>query len=229
MPYMKNARRKKDLGITGLMAKWYDRNSRKSRKNEMRGYAAEVAGLIPPGAAVLEVAPGPGLLSIALAEMGDYQVTGMDISADFVRIASANARQAGADVRFIQGNVSSMPFAAGQFDFIICSAAFKNFRAPRQALNEMCRVLKPGGTALIIDMNHNASRAAQEAELARMNAKGFDKFFVRLAFRTFLRQGAYTREEFAGLLRQSEFRDYEIKEIGMSLYVYCRKPEVRKP
>ncbi len=227
MSFMKLARRRKDLGITGAMAKWYDRNSRETRQEEMRGYASEVAGRIKPGASVLEVAPGPGLLSIALSQMGNYRVTGMDISPDFIRIATENAQQAGAHVNFREGNVSSMPFADGQFDFVVCTAAFKNFKEPLKVLNEMYRVLKPGGEALIIDMNHNATREQQNAEIAKMNAKGFDRWFLLLSFHTFLKQGAYTSDEFEELLARTAFANHHVKEKGISLYVNCHKGDIK--
>ena len=186
-------------------------------------YASQVASHLQSGAAVLEVAPGPGLLSIALAKMADYRITGMDISADFVRIAAENARQEDAEVDFVQGNVSAMSFESDRFDFIVCSAAFKNFSEPLAALNEMCRVLKPGSTALIIDMNRAATAEAQDAELERMNVKGFDRLFVKFSFRTFLRRGAYTKAELDELLRRSDFGDFAVEETGMSLYVYAHK------
>ena len=148
MPGMRTARKKKDIGITGGMAKWYDKNTRKSRLAEMSEYAGIVSGYAEAGAKVLEVAPGPGYLAIELAKRG-FSVTGVEISADFVEIERRNAANAGVAVDFHQGNASALSFPAGKFDFIICSAAFKNFCEPLKALHEMHRVLKPGGTARI--------------------------------------------------------------------------------
>jgi ubiquinone/menaquinone biosynthesis C-methylase UbiE len=54
-------------------------------------------------------------------------------------------------------NVADIHFPDNSFDFIICTAAFKNFKEPLRALNQMCRVLKSGGTALIADMDRDAS------------------------------------------------------------------------
>ncbi len=59
---------------------------------------------------------------------------------------------------FRRGNASSMPLDAEAFDFVFCRAAFKNFSEPVRALQEMYRVLKPGGQALIIDLRRDASR-----------------------------------------------------------------------
>lgn len=220
---MQMIRRFKDLGITGSSARWYDKNSREHRLDEMNAYADEVASHIKPGASVLEVAPGPGYLSIALAKAGDYQITGLDISADFVAIAQRNAKQANVNIDFRQGNAADMPFRDNQFDFIICTAAFKNFKEPVKAMNEMMRVLKPRGIALIIDMNRNASRSALRDEIKSMGVKGMDAAFMHIAFNTFLKQGAYTSEGLKKMAAQTSCKVFVLKEMGISLYAYLHK------
>ena len=54
----------------------------------------------------------------------------------------------------------ALPFPSETFDFAVCRAAFKNFSDPVGALAEMHRVLRPGGTALIIDLRNDASDEA---------------------------------------------------------------------
>jgi len=217
---IKNIRKKKDVGIYGLAAKWYDRNTRKSRLVEMQSYANEVASHVNPKANILEIAPGPGYLAIELAKQG-FNVTAVDISPDFVRIAKNNAKEANVLVKFEEGNASNLPYEDNSFDFIICSAAFKNFKEPVKALHEMYRVLKPGATGLIIDMNHEVTNEDIDSEVREM--KGFDKFIVRFSFKTFLKQGAYSKEGFETLIRDTPFKNYCIKKIGISLYVYLYK------
>lgn len=119
-----------------------------------------MAAALNAGSRVLEIAPGPGLLAIALAKLTGGRVTGFDISRSFVQIASDNARKAGVEVDFEQGDAADLPVLDDQFDFIACRAAFKNFTRPLVALNEMHRVLKPGGTALIIDLRKDYSPRA---------------------------------------------------------------------
>src|SRR5215472_7760881 len=86
-------------------------------------------------------------------------VTGLDISRTFVDIASENARQAGVSVDFRRGDAASMLLADESFDLIVCQAAFKNFAQPARALEEMYRVLRAGGMAIIQDMSRDASNA----------------------------------------------------------------------
>lgn len=219
---MKNKRKSKDVGIYGMTAKWYDRNSRKSRLSEIQSYANEVALHACKGASILEVAPGPGYLSIELAKKG-FNLTGVEISSDFVKIAKNNAKEANVFVNFKEGNASNIPFEENSFDFIVCTAAFKNFKEPDKALYEMHRVLKQGGISLIIDMNYDSTPEDLDNEVNKSGMKGFDKHFVKFAFRTFLKQGAYTKEGFETLLKETPFNDYKIKKEGISLYVYLYK------
>jgi len=219
---MKNSRRKKDLAITGWMAKWYDRNTRTSRLSEMRGYADIVSEYAGMGASVLEIAPGPGYLSIELAKRG-FSVTGVELSPDFVEIEKRNARDEGVSVDFKKGNASALPFQDGIFDFIICSAAFKNFSEPLKAMQEMFRVLKLNGAALILDMNRNNTKEDIEQEMQKSGMKGFDRWFVKLSFKTFLRNGAYTREEFEELIADTAFARHEIKKNGIGFQVWMYK------
>ncbi|HTY82260.1 MAG TPA: class I SAM-dependent methyltransferase [Dehalococcoidales bacterium] len=220
---MKSLRRSRDLGIGGAMARWYDKNTRQHRLEEMKGYAKEVASHVKDGASILEVAPGPGYLSIELAKTGKYRVTGMDISRDFVEIARKNAREAGAKVEFVQGNVSEMPFLESTFDFIVCSAAFKNFKEPLKALEEMYRVLKAGGAVLILDMNREVSNNALAKATAEMGVKGLEALFMNFSFKYFLKRGAYTKNEFNDLISRTNFKAHDVKEYGIGLYVYMQK------
>ncbi len=219
---MKNMRKKKDVGIYGYTAKWYDKNSRKSRLTQMQEYANEIKSLVNDGARILEVAPGPGYLSIELAKMG-FDVTGVELSPDFIKIEKNNAKEANVLVDFKEGNASNLPCDDNTFDFIVCSTAFKNFMDPVKALSEMYRVLKPGGTSLIIDMNFNATAQDIEGEIRKTGMKGFDKYFVKFAFKTFLKKGAYTKENFEMFLNETEFKNYNIKQEDISLYVYLYK------
>lgn len=220
---MKQQRRSKDIAIEGITARWYDYNTRKHRLAEMKTYAKEVAKQIQDGCSVLEVAPGPGYLAIELAKLGKFKIIGLDISDDFVEIARRNAKEAGVEVEFWQGSVADIPFPDSMFDFIICSAAFKNFKEPFKALSQIYRVLSSGGAALIIDMNRNASNQQIEDYTKNIGAKGVDKLFMKLIFKYFLRNGAYTKDELTTLISKTAFKEYDIKEEGIGFYIYLRK------
>src|SRR5579862_9213538 len=83
----------KGIGMEGGMARWYDRTTRRQMP-EFSALAGRIAQIVPGGAAVLEIAPGPGFLSIELARRG-LAVSAVDISRTFVEIARRNAANAG--------------------------------------------------------------------------------------------------------------------------------------
>src|SRR5215469_12054331 len=156
----------KGIGMEGMIATWYAKNTGKSIA-EYRNLAKRIADGLRPSDRVLEVAPGPGYLAIELAQLGSYQIAGLDVSRTFVRIARENAVRARVKVDFQEGDAAAMPFAAEMFDFVICRAAFKNFSNPVGALREIHRVLRPGGRALIIDMRSDASGKSIDNEVAK--------------------------------------------------------------
>src|SRR5262245_22722561 len=123
--------------MEGLIARWYARNTRGDARFDR--WAQELTAGLPPGARILEVAPGPGYLALAMARRGDFRVSGLDISESFVRLARENARAAGVAVDFQHGNASALPHPDASFDLVVCQAAFKNFTDPLGALDEVYR------------------------------------------------------------------------------------------
>jgi ubiquinone/menaquinone biosynthesis C-methylase UbiE len=204
--------------MEGAIAKWYAGLTLKSIA-DFKALAQRVAGDIPTGGSVLEVAPGPGYFAIELAKLGNYRLTGLDISRTFVDIARANAAKENVQAQFQHGDASRMPFENGRFDYIVCRAAFKNFSAPVAALKEMQRVLKPGGRALIIDMRRDVSNDSLREAARGMKAGAVNQAIVYLTFRFMLLRRAYTREEFEQMVGRTSFRSVDIQEslIGMEI------------
>jgi ubiquinone/menaquinone biosynthesis C-methylase UbiE len=208
----------KGLGMEGAVAKWYAALTKKSL-DDFKALARRTAEQLPPQSSVLEVAPGPGYFAIELAKLGDYRITGLDISATFVEIARANAAKAGVHVDFRRGNASGMPFDDDTFDFLLCRAAFKNFSQPYRALEEMYRVLKPGGEALIIDLRSDASKESVYQAVNAMHLGPVNRIMTKLAFRFMLLKRAYTKSEFEELSAKTKFRDIQIRPdlIGLEI------------
>jgi ubiquinone/menaquinone biosynthesis C-methylase UbiE len=105
-------------------------------------------------------------------------------------------------------------------DFVVCRAAFKNFTHPLAALDEMYRVLKPGGTALIIDLRKDfSSRDLNQF----VQGKGFvNAALIKLIFNTMLKKRAYTREAILQLASQSRFQhgDLQLDSVGFELWLH---------
>ena len=206
------------MGMEGAIARWYASHTHKSL-DRFIALARRVADEVPRGSRVLEVAPGPGYFAIELAKIGGYKITGLDISRTFVEIATRNAREAGVPVDFKLGNASAMPFADQSFNFVVCTAAFKNFTQPLEALQEMYRLLTPGGRALIVDLRRDASSESIDEAVEQMNLGAMNTFLNKLIFRHMLLKRAYTRVQFEQLVAQTKFRSVDFLEDRIALEV----------
>ena len=219
-PTLPKARR--DRGMEGMVAKWYAGNTGRAL-DEFTKLARRIASQLPNGSTVLEVAPGPGYFCIELAKLGQYSITGLDISHTFVQIAGKKAAEAGVHVNFRQGNASSMPLPNDTFDFLLCRAAFKNFGQPVLALQEMYRVLKPSGRGLIIDLSRDASPESMDHSVDAMGLTTINKVLTKLIFRLSLRRSAYTKEQFQQMVAQAKFRSVDIQEVDIQFEILVTK------
>jgi len=209
--------------MEGVVARWYARI--RGTGSQIEGYRKEaerLTGSLPAGARVLEVAFGPGYLAIELARLGRFQVTGLDVSHTFVKIATGKAREAGVSADFHQGDSAVMPFEADTFDLIVCQAAFKNFVHPASALSEMHRVLRIGGTAVIQDMSSDATHAAIEREVEGMHLGRVSSFTTKGTLEM-LKRRAYSPARFESLAAESPFQTCTITTEGIGLEVRLTK------
>jgi ubiquinone/menaquinone biosynthesis C-methylase UbiE len=220
--------------MEGPIATWYARNA--SKDDEYRRVAVRIAGALDPGADVLDVATGPGHLAIELAklstrlrELGPRHVTGVDISHSFVRIAQENASAAGVDVAFHLGNAQALPFSDESFDAVVCRAAFKNFGDPIEALNEMERVLRPGGFCLIMDLNRETSAPDISEYVDEMRLGSISRLMTRFIFKHVLIKRAYAPSDLVQMVDASRFEDCDIRRQGIGMDVWLRKPVARRP
>jgi len=209
----------KGMGMEGGIARWYDKTTRKDMP-AFRELAAQIASVAGAGGTVLEVAPGPGFLSIEMAKRG-LDVQAVDISKTFVEIARKNAAEAGVRVVFMHGNAAELPVRRESVDFVVCRAAFKNFSEPVKAMNEMLRVLKPGGTALLIDMRRDVSVEELRRYIDGWGVSWFNRKFMMLTFRGMLIKRAYPLEEIQRMAKEAGWTETRIEStpVGFAAWV----------
>ena len=215
-------RRKLIPEMEGRQARWYAKlRGTPNQLAEYRRRAVDLTDGLPADADILEVAPGPGYMAVEMARRG-MTVTGLDVSRTAVEIATEYAAAQGSEARFKQGDVVALPFAADSFDRIVCQAAFKNFAEPLKALNEMHRVLRTGGTAVIEDMWSESTAADIRNEVERMQLSAVNAFMTRRTL-TWLRRRAYSRAQFAALAQRSAFGGAEVETSGIEIRVRLTK------
>lgn len=215
--------RSQALNMEGGIARWYAHvRGTTPQLAEVRSAAARLTGGLPDGADILEVAPGPGYLSVELARLG-FRVTAVDLSQSFVRITGENARQAEVSVDVQQGNAASLPANADSFDLIVCQAAFKNFGEPVTVLDEMHRVLRPGGAAVIEDMNSEVTSTDIDHEVRKMGLGPVASVMTKMPLMG-LRRRAYSPAEFHRLAAESAFGSCHIGTEGIGMEIRLTKP-----
>jgi ubiquinone/menaquinone biosynthesis C-methylase UbiE len=106
----------------------------------------------------LEVGPGPGYLGLEwLKKTEGTKLKALEISPDMVAIAERNAKEYGLQDRatYVKGDAREMPFDDNTFDAAFTNGSLHEWSQPKQILNEIHRVLKPGGRYLISDLRRD--------------------------------------------------------------------------
>ncbi len=113
-----------------------------------RRRAARATGLEPGGRA-LDVACGSGKLSLELLRLTGTrgQVVGLDFARGMLEVAQDNARGPG----YVQGDALHLPFGDAEFDATTIAFGLRNLADPVRGLEEMRRVIRPGGRAVVLE------------------------------------------------------------------------------
>lgn len=129
----------------------------------------QLAGTTPSDR-VLDVACGPGFLTMAFAARA-AEAIGFDATDALLDLAREEAARRGlANVVFASGDAEQLPYADASFDVVACRAAFHHFPLPERVLAEMRRVARPGARLVIADMlgSEEPGRAALHDRMERL-------------------------------------------------------------
>jgi len=102
---------------------------------------------------VLDIATGTGDLAINLAETSAEKIIGLDISSGMLEIGKTkiSAKNLDNKIEMIIGDSENMPFKDDTFDAITVAFGVRNFETLEKGLKDILRVLKPGGTFVILE------------------------------------------------------------------------------
>lgn len=167
---------------------------------------AELAEL-RPGHTVLDVACGTGALTFAALErVGvDGRVVGLDPNEEMLAVA----RSKGAAVEWRTGRAEAVPFPDATFDRVVSQFGFMFFEEPVKALQEMFRVLAPGGRSVVAvcdGLDHSPGYAVLTELLHRLFGPAVAEAF-RAPF------GLGDRDRLRGLAREAELTGCEVRRV----------------
>ena len=111
------------------------------------------ANLHDSNAHVLDLCCGTGDLALAFRREAPKgaEIIGSDFVPEMLVRARAKAAASRANVEFVEADALSLPFADGSFDLVSCAFGFRNLANYQRGLQEILRVLKTGGTAVILE------------------------------------------------------------------------------
>lgn len=157
---------------------------------------------------VLDIACGPGNYANDAARglTGDGAYVGLDFSAAMLTRAARD--NTGDRITFVRGDAHALPFASQSFDTVTCLAALYLIPDPLAALDEMTRVLAPGGE-LIVFTSVRASIAAVPGARAAAGLTGLRIF---------------DRTELLDRLIAQDMEQVEQTITGVGQYVHARRP-----
>jgi ubiquinone/menaquinone biosynthesis C-methylase UbiE len=206
-----------DFAIRDQMAKMtgtYDTYMRRitlGREDKLRNMTVELAQ-IKEGESILEIGCATGSLSLAAkrktGESG--KVAAIDLIEGMIEVSRDKTAKAGLDIDFQQGSIDKIPFIDQQFDAVLCSFMIFHMseKVRNKGLEEISRVLKPGGRLLILDIAVPRNAPSQKIL----------KFFLGFMLR-------HELEELQTHLTSSGFRETKIsmapfKVFGLPLLSY---------
>jgi ubiquinone/menaquinone biosynthesis C-methylase UbiE len=164
---------------------------------------------IAPGDRVLDVGCGPGNFArdFAAASGGDGLVVGIDASASMLEAA---VRETGdANVAYVRGDASALPFRDASFDAVCCFAALYLIEEPLRALAEIVRVLAPDGRVALLA---SCSRGPLPASVGNAVVRRLSGVRV------------FSRDELTGALAEGGLDEIEQRVAGLAQFVSARKP-----
>lgn len=108
---------------------------------------AQAAGI--PHKSVLDLGCGTGeLLSQVLGRWPETACAGLDLSERMLEVAR---RKLKGRAELVQGDAAALPFGDGRFDLVLCTDSFHHYPQPERVVEEVFRVLQPGGVFLLAD------------------------------------------------------------------------------
>ena len=138
-----------------------------------RGWKRRLVALAQPGSSrrALDLATGTGDIAYSLASSG-ARVVGLDITPRMIELAIAKRSQHPGPCSFVVGDMLTLPFPDRSFDLVTTGYGLRNVPDLTKAVDEIARVLTPGGLALSLDFNRPVNGLVRGAYLLYLTVVG---------------------------------------------------------
>jgi demethylmenaquinone methyltransferase/2-methoxy-6-polyprenyl-1,4-benzoquinol methylase len=105
---------------------------------------------------ILDVATGTADLAIEALALDPKKIVGVDLSEEMLKIGRQKVEKLGETdrIQLRRGDSERLPFSDKQFDAALVAFGVRNFENLRKGLSEIARVLKPGGTLVVLEFSH---------------------------------------------------------------------------
>ena len=104
---------------------------------------------------VLDIATGTADVALATSKLKPNSIIGVDISEGMLSVGRIKVEKKGLSslIKLQKADSENLPFSENQFDAITVAFGVRNFEHLSKGLDEMCRVLKPGGKLVILEFS----------------------------------------------------------------------------
>ncbi len=171
----------------------------------------ELKNLRPQGKLV-DIGCGSGQLAILISQKyPGLEVKGLDVNLDMIETAVKNRERASAgNITFVLGDVQNLPFENEYFDVVVSSLSLHHWENAGKAFDEIQRVLKPGGSLLLVDVRRDCYWWFF-CGLALMQIFFTPEDIRRTNGAIGSVYAGYTPDEITGLLKAVPFRNVKVK------------------
>ncbi len=170
---------------------------------------------------ILDAGTGPGWLLVKMQKRAPgLMPTGLDASQTMVSKARHHVLASGYGDRIhvVCGNVMDLPFHDHTFDVIVSTGSIHHWKEPERCLEEVYRVLRPGGHALMYDLVSDTPPA-----VLSQAKREFGKLRIFLLWLHAFEEPFYSTKNFERLALSSRFKNVETRFVGIMNCLVLRK------
>jgi ubiquinone/menaquinone biosynthesis C-methylase UbiE len=218
------------------LIRWYDFTApfygawRDDYDDPMLRHVRERLARGAPDLRVLDAGCGTGLYAVGLLRTGlALRIAAVDASAGMLRVARAKAAARGlAGACFGRADVTRLPFSNGAFDAVVAAGLVPNLEHPQRAFPELRRVLAPGGTLLVVEIDRESMSPGTRLFFRTMilGYRCVSALAPRFRFAEdwSLRRSTVALGELTGLLRRAGFQRIDVERRFGQLLLACPVP-----